>query len=73
MKRFLVLEPVYPAGVMGKEGKLPWHCSEEMKHFSDTTRGSPLIMGSRTFLSLSSDYLRGKSSHYFHALPAAVQ
>jgi dihydrofolate reductase len=43
-------------GVIGKNGKLPWHYPEDLKHFSDTTFGSPMIMGYSTFLSLPSHY-----------------
>ena len=45
-----------PKGVMGSKGKLPWHCPEDVKHFSDTTFGYPMIMGYRTFLSLPARY-----------------
>lgn len=42
---------------MGKEGKLPWHCPEDLKHFAETTFDYPMIMGYRTFLSLPTRYL----------------
>jgi dihydrofolate reductase len=45
-----------PKGVMGKEGNLPWHSPEELKHFSETILHHPIIMGSRTFLSLPDSY-----------------
>ncbi|MDR2540088.1 MAG: dihydrofolate reductase [Chlamydiales bacterium] len=45
-----------PKGVMGSKGKLPWHCPEDLKHFSETTLGSPMVMGYRTFLSLPARY-----------------
>ena len=49
-----------PRGVIGKEGKLPWDYPEDLKHFSDITLGSPMIMGRLTFLSLPSQYFDGR-------------
>ena len=34
---------------IGKEGKLPWHYSEDMKFFSRTTKNSQCIMGRKTY------------------------
>ena len=34
--------------VIGKDNKMPWHVSEELKHFKKTTLGFPLIMGRKT-------------------------
>ncbi len=45
-----------PAGVMGKEGKLPWHCPEDLEHFSNITRNHVIVMGYLTFLSLPKSY-----------------
>lgn len=30
---------------IGKHGQIPWHYTEDMKHFAKTTRGSTCIMG----------------------------
>jgi dihydrofolate reductase len=43
-------------GVVGRDGKLPWHLSADMAHFRDLTRGCPVIMGRRTWDSLSPRY-----------------
>ena len=37
---------------IGKDGKMPWHLSNDMKHFKNITWGMPVIMGRRTFESL---------------------
>jgi dihydrofolate reductase len=39
-------------GVIGKDGHLPWHLPEDLKHFKRLTLGHPIIMGRRTWESL---------------------
>lgn len=40
-------------GVIGKSsGEMSWHVSEEFKHFKNTTKGFPVIMGRKTFQTL---------------------
>jgi dihydrofolate reductase len=39
-------------GVIGNNGKLPWHIPADLKHFKRVTVGAPMIMGRRTFDSL---------------------
>lgn len=40
-------------GVIGKSsGEMSWHVSEEFKHFKNTTKGYPVIMGRKTFETL---------------------
>jgi len=39
-------------GVIGREGKLPWHIPADLKRFKAVTMGSAMIMGRRTFESL---------------------
>jgi dihydrofolate reductase len=39
-------------GVIGKDGGLPWHLPEDLKHFKRLTLGHPVIMGRRTWESL---------------------
>lgn len=39
-------------GVIGKEGKIPWHIPADFKHFKETTKGGVLVMGRKTFESL---------------------
>jgi dihydrofolate reductase len=39
-------------GVIGRDGKLPWHLPADLKHFKQVTMGSPMIMGRKTFESL---------------------
>jgi dihydrofolate reductase len=37
---------------IGKDGKLPWHYSADLKHFKATTMGGALVMGSNTYRSI---------------------
>ena len=37
---------------IGKDGKLPWHYSADLKFFKETTTGSAIVMGSNTWRSL---------------------
>jgi len=39
-------------GGIGKEGKLPWHISEDLKNFKKLTSGSTIVMGRNTWESL---------------------
>jgi dihydrofolate reductase len=39
-------------GVIGKDGRLPWHIPSDLKHFKRVTMGTPMIMGRRTCESL---------------------
>ena len=39
-------------GVIGKEGKLPWHIPGDLRRFKQLTMGSAMIMGRKTFDSL---------------------
>lgn len=39
-------------GVIGANGKLPWHLPEDLRHFKNLTLGHPVIMGRRTWESL---------------------
>ena len=39
-------------GVIGRDGGLPWHLSDDLKHFKAVTMGTPMVMGRKTFESL---------------------
>lgn len=47
--------------VIGKNNSIPWNISEEMEHFQDTTFGHPVIMGRKTFESISG-FLPGRAT-----------
>jgi len=48
-------------GVIGADGKLPWHLPEDLKHFKALTLGHPIIMGRRTWESIGTP-LPGRES-----------
>ncbi|MET0291559.1 MAG: dihydrofolate reductase [Steroidobacteraceae bacterium] len=39
-------------GVIGKDGGLPWHLPDDLKHFKAMTLGRPVVMGRHTFDSI---------------------
>jgi len=39
--------------VIGRDGGLPWHLPDDLRHFMKTTLGCPVIMGRKTFASLN--------------------
>jgi len=42
--------------VIGKDGDMPWHYPEDLKHFRKLTTGYPVVMGRKTYFSLPKDY-----------------
>ncbi|WP_063974923.1 dihydrofolate reductase [Domibacillus aminovorans] len=39
-------------GLIGKENSLPWHLPEDLKFFKNTTLGSSIVMGRKTYESI---------------------
>ncbi|MBC7803594.1 MAG: dihydrofolate reductase [Candidatus Parcubacteria bacterium] len=50
--RIYLLAAVAKNGVIGANGRMPWHLPEDLKHFRSLTLGHPVIMGRRTWESL---------------------
>jgi dihydrofolate reductase len=50
--RIYLIAAVAMNGVIGANGKLPWHLPEDLKHFKNLTLGHPILMGRRTWESL---------------------
>ncbi len=73
-------------GAIGKDGDLPWRLSDDLKHFKQTTKGCPVIMGRKTWESLPKRPLPGRDNlvlsrdgHYaaprarvYTSMPAAI-
>lgn len=51
-----------PNLVIGKDGKLPWHYPEDLKHFKKTTMGHSLLMGRVVFEELFEEPLPGREN-----------
>ena len=59
---------------IGKDGQLLWHLPEDMRHFRETTRGKPVIMGRKTWESLPDSFrpLPGRHNIVISRNPAYV-
>lgn len=51
-----------PNLVIGKDGGLPWHYSEDLKHFKATTTGKTIIMGRGVFEELNEKPLPNRTN-----------
>jgi dihydrofolate reductase len=49
-----------PDLVIGKDGGLPWHYPEDLKHFKKRTLGKPVVMGRRVFEEIGEKPLPGR-------------
>ena len=54
-KNISIIASVSLNGVIGNEGKIPWHISEDLKRFKKLTTNQIVILGRRTFNSLPVD------------------
>ena len=70
--------------VIGNNGTLPWRIPEDLKHFKQTTMGSPLLMGRGVFEELNCKPLPGRDNYVltsrnydnvicFKSIPEAVE
>ncbi|MAG57394.1 MAG: dihydrofolate reductase [Planctomycetes bacterium] len=48
MPRITLIVAAARNGVIGRDGGLPWHLPEDLKHFKRETLGKPIIMGRKT-------------------------
>jgi dihydrofolate reductase len=47
-------------GLIGREGELPWHLPNEMKHFVEVTTGDVVVMGRKTYESIPKRPLKNR-------------
>ena len=52
MTRIYLVAAVAANGIIGANGRLPWHLPEDLKHFKRVTLGHPVVMGRKTWESL---------------------
>ena len=54
-KRATIMCAIDDFGGFGANGKLPWECRDDLKHFARMTAGGILIMGRNTWVSMPQD------------------
>jgi len=60
--RIIIIAAIASNGVIGRaNGEMPWHVKEEFHHFKQTTLGSAVIMGRKTFETLGKP-LKGREN-----------
>ncbi|MGO9008447.1 MAG: dihydrofolate reductase [Beijerinckiaceae bacterium] len=47
-----IVAAVAANGVLGHEGRVPWHLASDLKHFRALTLGKPMLMGRKTYESI---------------------
>jgi dihydrofolate reductase len=52
MSRITLIVARAQNGVIGRDGRLPWHLPADLKRFKALTMGSAMVMGRKTFESL---------------------
>jgi len=52
MRSLTIIVAMTPDGVIGKDGRIPWHIPEDLKRFKALTTGHAIIMGRKTFESI---------------------
>jgi dihydrofolate reductase len=60
MSEIVLVVAIADNGVIGKDGGIPWHISEDMKRFKALTMGHTLVMGRKTWDSLPKKPLPGR-------------
>jgi dihydrofolate reductase len=56
MLKIIAIAAVDEEMAIGKEGSLAWHSQEDMRYFSEKTRGHTVLMGSKTYHSLPAKF-----------------
>ena len=59
-------------GVIGNGLEIPWHISEDFKHFKRTTTGGIIVMGRRTWESLGSKPLPNRENVVITSSPEKI-
>ena len=60
--KIIIIAAIAKNRVIGRaDGEMPWHVKEEFQHFKETTLGSAIIMGSKTFETLGKP-LKGREN-----------
>jgi dihydrofolate reductase len=60
--QIVLVAAVAENGVIGRDGAMPWRIKSDMQHFRKLTMGKPVVMGRKTYLSLSLKPLPGRTN-----------
>ena len=60
MSEIVLVVAISDNGVIGKDGAIPWHISEDLKRFKALTLGHTVVMGRKTWDSLPRKPLPGR-------------
>ena len=60
MSEIVLVVAIARNGVIGKDGLIPWHISDDMKRFKALTLGHTVVMGRKTWDSLPKKPLPGR-------------
>ncbi len=60
MSEIVLVVAIADNGVIGQDGAIPWHISEDMKRFKALTLGHTVVMGRKTWDSLPKKPLPGR-------------
>ena len=60
MSEIVLVVAIADNGVIGKDGGIPWHISDDMKRFKTLTMGHTIVMGRKTWDSLPKKPLPGR-------------
>jgi dihydrofolate reductase len=60
MRSLSIIVAVDEDGGFGKNGKIPWNFSEDLKHFKEITDGNVCIMGRKTYEDMYNMYVERK-------------
>jgi dihydrofolate reductase len=60
--QIVLIAAIAENGVIGRAGGMPWRLRSDMRHFRALTLGKPVVMGRKTYLSLSIKPLPGRTN-----------
>ena len=67
-----IIVAVAANGIIGNNGQMPWHISEDLKRFRRITTGHPVVMGRKTFESLGNRPLPNRTNIVVSRNPALM-
>src|SRR5258707_4545635 len=62
LMQIVLIAAIAENGVIGRGGAMPWRLKSDMRHFRALTLGKPVVMGRKTYQSLSIKPLPGRTN-----------